>query len=123
MPAGEQNPLGCNLAAGRAVTADPSPAPRPMKRNREMNTTFRAPAMAARFNRRTLLASAALSAIGIPAHAQAAWPTKTIRFIVAGPAGGSADIVARMFSEQLSKEVGQPVIVDNKPGAAGGIAI
>ena len=43
--------------------------------------------------------------------------------MVAGPAGASADMVARLISEPLSRELGQPVIVDNKPGAAGAIAM
>ncbi|MDF2467171.1 MAG: hypothetical protein K0Q43_5406 [Ramlibacter sp.] len=73
-------------------------------------------------NRRALLAGAALSMIGLPARAQA-WPGKPIRLIVAGPAGGSADIVARLVAEPLARELGQPVVVDNKPGAAGGIAV
>src|SRR6266568_5735935 len=73
-------------------------------------------------NRRSLLAGAALSMIGVSAHAQA-WPSKPIRMIVAGPAGGSADIVARLVAEPLSRALGQPVIVDPKPGAAGAIAV
>ena len=73
-------------------------------------------------NRRALLAGAALSMIGVPARAQA-WPGKPIRLVVAGPAGGSADIVARLVAEPLARELGQPVIVDNKPGAAGAIAV
>lgn len=73
-------------------------------------------------NRRALLAGAALSMIGLSARAQA-WPGKPIRLIVAGPAGGSADIVARLVAEPLARELGQPVVVDNKPGAAGGIAV
>ena len=53
---------------------------------------------------------------------QAAWPTKTVRIVVAGPAGGSADITARLLADGLAKELGRPVIVDAKPGAAGAIA-
>jgi len=73
-------------------------------------------------NRRALLAGAALSMIGVPARAQT-WPSKPIRLVVAGPAGGSADIVARLVAEPLARELGQPVVVDNKPGAAGAIAV
>jgi tripartite-type tricarboxylate transporter receptor subunit TctC len=73
-------------------------------------------------NRRALLAGAGLSMLGVPARAQA-WPSRPIRLVVAGPAGGSADIVARLIAEPLSRDLGQPVVVDNKPGAAGAIAV
>jgi tripartite-type tricarboxylate transporter receptor subunit TctC len=73
-------------------------------------------------SRRTLLAGAALSMAGVSARAQA-WPSKPIRVIVAGPAGGSADIVARLVADPLSRALGQPVVVDNRPGAAGAIAV
>jgi tripartite-type tricarboxylate transporter receptor subunit TctC len=49
--------------------------------------------------------------------------TKVVRLVVAGPAGGSADIVARLVGDALAKELGQPVVVDPKPGAAGSVAI
>ena len=74
--------------------------------------------------REILLAAAALSLSCLPqsGRAQAA-PAKLIRLIVAGPAGGSADIVARLVAEPLARELGQPIVVDNKPGAAGAIAV
>jgi tripartite-type tricarboxylate transporter receptor subunit TctC len=49
------------------------------------------------------------------------WPTKTVRIIVPFPAGGSADLMPRVVGEKLSQQWGQPVIVDNRPGAAGNI--
>jgi tripartite-type tricarboxylate transporter receptor subunit TctC len=70
------------------------------------------------------LCTALLAAM--PAHAQTAastWPTKTVRIVAAGPAGGSADIVARLLADQLSKQIGQTVIVDPKPGAGGVLAV
>lgn len=58
------------------------------------------------------------------AHAEAPkWPDKTVRIIAAGPAGGSADIVARLLADNLSKESGQPVVVDPRPGAGGVLAV
>ena len=51
------------------------------------------------------------------------WPEKTVRIIAAGPAGGSADIVARLLADQMTRQIGQPVIVDPKPGAGGVIAV
>jgi tripartite-type tricarboxylate transporter receptor subunit TctC len=73
-------------------------------------------------HRRHLLAAAALTLTGLTAQAQA-WPSKPLRLVVAGPAGGSADLVARIVAESLAKELGQPVVVDNKPGGAGAIAV
>jgi tripartite-type tricarboxylate transporter receptor subunit TctC len=49
------------------------------------------------------------------------WPAKTVRIIVPFPAGGSADLLPRIVAEKLSEKWGQPVIVDNRPGAAGNI--
>jgi tripartite-type tricarboxylate transporter receptor subunit TctC len=58
-----------------------------------------------------------------PAHAQTNWPTKPIRLIVAGPAGGTADVLARVLAEGLQQGLGQPVIVESKAGGSGAIAI
>ncbi|MEJ8827477.1 tripartite tricarboxylate transporter substrate binding protein [Variovorax humicola] len=59
--------------------------------------------------------------IGAEAWAQAAYPDRAIKLIVPWPAGGSVDIAARIVAEQLAVNLGQPVIVDNRPGAAGNI--
>ena len=72
--------------------------------------------------RRTVLAAAALSGIGIAARAQT-FPSKPLRVIAAGPAGGTADIVARLVTEPLAKDLQQTAIVEPKPGAAGAIAV
>ena len=57
------------------------------------------------------------------AHAQTTWPSKAITMIVPFPPGGLADLVARPVAEAMSRELGQPVVVENKPGAGGGIGM
>jgi tripartite-type tricarboxylate transporter receptor subunit TctC len=49
------------------------------------------------------------------------WPTRPIRLVVPFPAGGSADVQSRVIADELAKAVGQPVMIDNKPGAGGNI--
>ncbi len=74
--------------------------------------------------RRLLLAGAALPIAG-PALAQQAapaWPTRPLRMIIGFAPGGPTDIVARVVAQRLSEQIGQPVVVDNKPGAGGNLA-
>ncbi|MFA7665497.1 MAG: tripartite tricarboxylate transporter substrate binding protein [Burkholderiaceae bacterium] len=72
-------------------------------------------------NRRIVLAFAAsLTAVAtLPATAQSSYPERPIRFVVGYPAGQSVDMMARTFAEAMSRELGQNIIVDNKPGANG----
>ncbi|RYF58267.1 MAG: tripartite tricarboxylate transporter substrate binding protein [Comamonadaceae bacterium] len=73
--------------------------------------------------RRGLLLAAMALAFAAPALQAQPLFEKPIRIIVGGPAGGTADILARLVSEGLGKSLGQPVIVDNKPGAMGATAM
>jgi tripartite-type tricarboxylate transporter receptor subunit TctC len=73
-------------------------------------------------------AMTALSALVVSASAQAqsqaeSWPQRPVRFIVGLGPGSAQDIAARLFGDQLSKRWGQPVVIENKPGADGIVAI
>ena len=57
------------------------------------------------------------------AVAQGAWPTRAITMVVPFPPGGLADLVARPVAEAMSRELGQPVVIENKAGAGGGIGM
>lgn len=73
-------------------------------------------------NRRTLpfaAVAAILALMTVPVLAQAPFPSKTIQIVVPYAPGGVVDPVARLMAPKLSKELGQPVVVDNRPGAAG----
>jgi tripartite-type tricarboxylate transporter receptor subunit TctC len=78
-------------------------------------------------DRRTLLihlAAMTASLSGLQAHAQgSAWPTKPIRVVVPFAPGGSSEIVARAITGEMGKTIGQSMFVENKPGAAGNIAM
>jgi tripartite-type tricarboxylate transporter receptor subunit TctC len=69
-----------------------------------------------------ILASTVILAacFGVTASAQT-WPSKPITYIVPFPAGGTTDTLARLIGQKLSVALGQPVVVDNKPGAGGNI--
>ncbi|MFY9136650.1 Bug family tripartite tricarboxylate transporter substrate binding protein [Zwartia sp.] len=83
-----------------------------------MNTTHRR-------LRRILLLALGLGSVsfGMTAQAQSStdWPTKPIRFVVPYPPGGPLDTMARVLAEQVKTTLGQPVVVENRPGAGGNI--
>ncbi len=67
-------------------------------------------------------AARAQAAKARPDAVPADWPTKPLRILVGFPGGSTPDLVARTIAEPLSKALGQPVVVDNRPGAGGNIA-
>ena len=79
--------------------------------------------MPAKMSRRPLLASLAVLATPGAAAAQTGWPARPIRFINPGPAGGAGDVVARIVMEHVGAQLGQPVVIDNRPGAGTNIGM
>jgi tripartite-type tricarboxylate transporter receptor subunit TctC len=68
-----------------------------------------------------VLALSLLAAIAVPSEAQP-YPSRPIRLVVGFPPGGAADFVSRAFQEPLTKALGQPIVVENRPGAGSSIA-
>ena len=72
---------------------------------------------------RRALCATLFAACAVPAvFAQTTWPSKPLKIVVGFPAGSSPDLTARLLADPLSQALGQPVIVENKVGAAGNIA-
>src|SRR5262245_11402675 len=65
--------------------------------------------------------AAALPALSRPAGAQA-WPSRPLRLVVGFPAGGTTDIAARLIGQWLADRLGQPVVIENRPGAGANLA-
>src|SRR5262245_33873807 len=71
--------------------------------------------------RRTLLAMTALAALSpLRSYAQT-FPARPVRVVVPFPAGGGTDILIRLIQDKLAARLGQPIVVDNRPGASGNI--
>jgi tripartite-type tricarboxylate transporter receptor subunit TctC len=78
------------------------------------------------FHRRSLLAAGAAlgaSMAARPLFAQEAWPSRPIKILVGAGAGGSTDLTARLVGESLAKLLGQPVVIENRPGASGTLSV
>lgn len=71
--------------------------------------------------RQALFAIITIASFSTPAKADD-WPSRNLRILVLFPAGGSADIQSRVIADELSKKLGKPVVVENKPGAGGNLA-
>ena len=69
-----------------------------------------------------LVGAACLAAAGTVCQAQA-WPNKPVRMLVGFPPGGPTDVVARIVSEKVAGQIGQRIVIDNRAGAAGNIAV
>ena len=66
---------------------------------------------------------ALVSALLVTTASAQSWPAKPIRFVVSFPPGGSSDLIARAIAPHMSNRLGQPVIVENRPGAGGMIGV
>jgi tripartite-type tricarboxylate transporter receptor subunit TctC len=63
-----------------------------------------------------------LTALAFASPAEAAWPERPVKILIGYAAGGSTDVLARLLSPKLGERLGQPVVIENKPGGAGDLA-
>ncbi|MDP9605700.1 UNVERIFIED_ORG: tripartite-type tricarboxylate transporter receptor subunit TctC [Variovorax paradoxus] len=76
-----------------------------------------------KFSRPMAVLAAALGLLATSAPTWAAWPDRPITFVVPSAAGGSPDVLSRLVTNEVSKSLGVPVVIENRPGAAGNIGI
>src|SRR5262245_66418063 len=69
-----------------------------------------------------LLAALLLLACGVPTVAAGNYPTRPVTLVVAFPPGGASDVLARILGRKLEQMLGQPFVIDNRPGAGGNVA-
>lgn len=74
-------------------------------------------------DRRQLVLGAGLAAAGLPRARAQVWPDKPLKLIVPYPPGGNTDIVGRLYGQKLAERLKQPVVIDNRGGAAGAIGM
>jgi tripartite-type tricarboxylate transporter receptor subunit TctC len=74
-------------------------------------------------SRRAVLAVAAALPVTAAAVAQEAWPSRPLRWINPGPAGGAGDVLSRLVAERLAARLGQSIVIDNRPGAGTNIGM
>jgi tripartite-type tricarboxylate transporter receptor subunit TctC len=72
--------------------------------------------------RAIVLAVAVLAALAAPCGAQDNYPSRTVKLVLPQPAGGAVDLIARALADRLAEQMGRPFIVENMPGANGGLA-
>ncbi len=77
----------------------------------------------AAIRRRALMLAVPGLALPFAARGQGAWPDRPIRWINPGPAGGAGDVMSRLAGDRLSAKLGQPVVVENRPGAGTNIGM
>ncbi|MGB5082676.1 MAG: tripartite tricarboxylate transporter substrate binding protein [Burkholderiales bacterium] len=70
---------------------------------------------------RTLTAAAVLALAAGLAYAQAPYPSRTVKFVAPFPPGGSSDVICRLLGQKLAEALGEPVVVENRPGASAAI--
>lgn len=74
-------------------------------------------------NRRSVMQLILTGLAGLACQPALAWTDKPVKVLVPAPAGGAMDVMARLLATELSKDIKQPVVIENKPGAGGAIAV